>query len=129
MGRDCRLDDPELFTTKKHLMLKGQNPLSLINALSAKWKTGGRLIDLNNCTEAKKGGQSIFNVKIGVPRTQLIGEATETSKQKAKMVAAQMFLKAFFPKGFTWNMTFKALMEKGSPELTRIMEERDALIE
>jgi hypothetical protein len=40
-----------------------------------------------------------------------------------------MFLKAFFPKGFTWNMAFKALMEKGSPELARIMEERDALIE
>ena len=53
MGRDARLDDPELLTTKKHLMLKGQNPLSLINALIAKWKLGGKYIDLNNCTESK----------------------------------------------------------------------------
>ena len=46
-----------------------------------------------------------------------MGEATETSKQKAKIAAAQLFLKEFFPKGYSWNMAFKALMEKGSPEL------------
>jgi hypothetical protein len=56
MGTDARIDDPELLTTKKHLMLKGQNPLSLINALSSKWKRGGRLIDLNTCHEFKSAG-------------------------------------------------------------------------
>ena len=54
MGTDARIDDPELTTTKKHLMLKGQSPVAMVNALMSKWKAGGHLIDLNNCNEIKE---------------------------------------------------------------------------
>ena len=87
MGTDARIDDPELLTTKKHLMLKGQTPLSLINALMSKWKRGGKLIDLSKCSEFKTAGQSMFKFEIGIPGV-LTGEATDTTKQKAKTQAA-----------------------------------------
>ena len=93
MGTDARIDDPELLTSKKDLMLKGQNPLSLINALAAKWKTYGKLIDLNNVAESKDAeGKSMFRYRIGIPKV-CVGEATDTSKQRAKIVASQHFLK------------------------------------
>ena len=34
---DCALDDPELFTTKRHLLMK-TTPLSLVNQLQSKHK-------------------------------------------------------------------------------------------
>jgi len=39
-----------------------------------------------------------------------------------------MFLKEFFPKGYTWNMVQRVIQEKGGKELSDILEERDLLI-
>jgi hypothetical protein len=50
----------------------------------------------------------MFKFEIGIPGV-LIGEASDTTKQKAKTLAAQMFLKEFFPKGFTWNMVQRVI--------------------
>ena len=101
--------------------------MSLINALSSKWKRGGKLIDLNNCQEFKQAGQSLFRFRIGIPGV-LTGEATDTTKQRAKALAAQSFLKEFFPRGYTWNMVQRIIQEKGGSELAEILEQRDALI-
>ena len=85
MDQDARLDDPEL-STKKHLHIKGQTPLSILNALSAKWKTNGHRI-AQSCEESARNGKAEFTYTVGIQPT-ILGIATDTSKQKARAFAA-----------------------------------------
>lgn len=85
MDQDARLDDPELIN-KKHLHIKSQTPLSILNALTAKWKCGGHNIT-QECKESQQSGKAEFTYVIGV-KPNLIGVATDSSKQKARAYAA-----------------------------------------
>jgi len=53
-GTDCKIDDEELLGLKKHLTVK-QLPLTLLNSLHAKWKSGGGAhMDSGVCFQSKE---------------------------------------------------------------------------
>lgn len=45
----------------------------------------------------------LFSCLVKLTTGEVTGHATETTKKQAQQRACQMFLKALFPKGMTWN--------------------------
>ena len=99
-----------MFTSKKHLLAK-TTPLSLINVLQAKHRnlliTETLAEDTSHLPSGAARSNSnpmyIATIQMGAkPFIKAI--ALESSKQKARHVAAQKFLKALFPQPcYTWN--------------------------
>ncbi|TNV80351.1 hypothetical protein FGO68_gene6112 [Halteria grandinella] len=107
---DCALDDPEMLTTKSHL-IKKVTPLSLINVLQAKHPKLNITERLMEIPQRAGSGSVKINPKfscvietLGSSQT-LKAESVEANKKQARHVAAQRFLKMLFPQAhiYTWN--------------------------
>lgn len=116
-GTDSKIDDEGLLN-KKALIAK-QNPLSLINQLSAKWKPYGSQINLLDCYETRdpKTLRSVWHVRISLTEKRISVEAQHQQKATARFLASQLFLKAILPEGTTWNDTLKMFGDKNSVDI------------
>ena len=112
-AEDAEIDDIELTTTKRHLCNKFQ-PVSVIHALQGKHK---KLSFQESTSETKDPIKNcpIFKFTWFLKGYDIVGEHSDPSKQKAKTIAAQRFLKALFPKGYTWNQLQKHMMTFKEP--------------
>ena len=59
-GKDCHLDDPELFTSKKHLMEKF-TPLSVTHAISGKFPNSGITSSKSERKNPADGASMLFS--------------------------------------------------------------------
>ena len=85
VGRDCRIDDPDLIQVGNEKMLRlgtRTSPLALCNMMIAKWKFGGHNIRLDFSWETKDKGtnRSIWHWRIGILDKGIFGEASDFNK-------------------------------------------------
>ena len=97
-AQDCEIDDPQLLDSKKHLMSKS-TPLSLVNILQNKYKDLVISESLSENLPRHKGLNATYTclIKIDSPGYEAYqGQSLEPSKQRARQVAAQRFIKSLF---------------------------------
>ena len=95
--------------------------------MQQKWREGGSKIKDTKCWESRDQAtcKQIWHFSIGIQELGLQVEASDSSKQKARQLASQKFLKAFFPKGYTWNKLLEVIYDKKCTELETIFEEKN----
>jgi hypothetical protein len=98
-----------LLDSKKHLMSKS-TPLSLVNILQNKYKDLIISESLSENLPRHKGLNATYTclIKIDSPGYEAYqGQSLEPSKQRARQVAAQRFIKSLFSRScggyHTWN--------------------------
>ena len=122
-AQDCEIDDPQLLDSKKHLMARS-TPLSLVNILQNKYKD---LLISESLTEnlpRHKGVNATYNciIRIEAPGYEAYqGSSLEPSKQRARQVAAQRFIKSLFTSGYhTWNKAIQMITTVKDPLIVLI---------
>jgi len=101
LARDAELDDPELMFAKKHLCTKF-TPLAVVKNLEAKHKELSFQEIFDESKDHAKN-QTVYTITFGIKGFNVSGQASDYNKQRARHIAAQRFLKALFPKTYTWN--------------------------
>ena len=128
-GTDAKIDDEDLLGKKKYLTTKG-TPLALLNALQSKWHEGGKMIKNSKCWESRDQAtcKLMWYFEVAVDELNLCIQASDTSKQKARQLASQKFMKQFFPKGYTWNKMVEVIFDKKGTELEAILEQKNKIL-
>ena len=100
-GKDCHLDDPDLFTSKKHLCEKF-TPLSVTHAILGKFPNSGITSSKSERKNPADGASMLFS-HIVTSANGVQGFAEEGNKKLAQQRACQVYEKNLFPKGTTWK--------------------------
>ncbi|CDW88214.1 UNKNOWN [Stylonychia lemnae] len=110
---DCKLDDPQLMTGKKHLCEK-YTPLTVIKALEGKHK---KLSFQEAVAESKdlKKNVNVYTCTFQLKGYDRVGTHTDFNKNRARQMAAQKFLKALFPTDFTWKAVERLVQSSKEP--------------
>jgi hypothetical protein len=116
LGSDAKIDDINLVNKK--VLVSKQTPLTLVNQLVAKWKVYGVQIKMNEFWETRDPTTmcSVWHCKVGLQDHNLIGHASDCSKNTAKYLATQRFLKKIFPEGTTWSQLLEIFGDKNRVE-------------
>jgi len=102
---DCEIDDPELTSSKKHLMQRA-TPLSLVDILRNKYKHFNIIETMRD--DNRPNPMFVVTITLKNPPEgcrPLQGVSYEPNKQRARHMAAQSFLKAMYPSSATYTWT------------------------
>ena len=98
-SNDCYIGDPELLNSKKALTSK-HTPMAIVAQLISKLPVLRNIkisqSDIQGSIDPETR-RSIFHLKVGFLEINVVGEASDFSKQKVKQVASQRFLQHIFP--------------------------------
>ena len=112
-AKDADLDDPELMFAKKHLCTK-YTPLTVVKSLEAKHKELSFQEIIDESKDHSKN-QNVYTITFGIKGFDVAAKASDYNKQRARHIAAQRFLKALFPKTYTWNKVIQVLTSLKEP--------------